>query len=76
MMRVKGSEGGGSVFVAYCALTDIKLKWLDAITLRITYPKGAEVQQQNPTYFYYGRTIAVRYRRFNASSDVPRAGVS
>jgi hypothetical protein len=75
-MKLKGSEGGGSVFVAYCALTDIKLKWLDANTLQITYPKEAEVQQQNPTYFYYGRTIAVRYRRFNAASDVPRAGVS
>src|SRR5262245_41081834 len=64
MMKVKGSEGGGSIFVAYCALTDIKLKWLDANTLRITYPKEAEVQQQKPTSFLYGRTIAVRYRRF------------
>jgi hypothetical protein len=74
--KVKGFEGGGSVFVAYCALTNIKLKWLDGNTLQITYPKEAEVQQQKPTHFYYGRTIAVRYRRFNAASDVPRAGVS
>jgi hypothetical protein len=74
--KVKGFEGGGSVFVAYCALTNIKLKWLDGNTLQITYPKEAEVQQQKPTHFYFGRTIAVRYRRFNVASDVPRAGVS
>jgi hypothetical protein len=62
-MKVKRTEGGGSVFVAACALGDIKLKWLNADTLRITYPKEAEVEQQDATSFYYGRTIAVRYRR-------------
>jgi hypothetical protein len=62
-MKVKQGEGGGSVFVAYCAHTSIELKWLDANALRITYPKEAEVEQQQPTSFYYGRTIAVRYRR-------------
>ena len=62
-MKVKRSEGGGSVFVASCDLADIKLKWLDADTLRITYPKWAEVEQQDATGFYYGRTIAVKYRR-------------
>jgi hypothetical protein len=63
IMKVKRSEGGGSVFVASCDLADIKLKWLDADTLRITYPKKAEVEQQDATSFYYGRTIAVKYRR-------------
>jgi hypothetical protein len=63
MMKVKGFEGGSSVFVAYCAHTEIKLKWFDANTLRITYPKETEVQQQQPTSFYHGRTITVRYRR-------------
>src|SRR5262245_8388808 len=33
MMKVKQEEGGGSVFVAYCAHTSIKLKWLDDNTL-------------------------------------------
>jgi hypothetical protein len=63
IMKVKRDEGGGSVFVAYCAHTNIKLKWLDANTLRISYPKEAEVEEQQPTSFFYGRTIAVRYRR-------------
>jgi hypothetical protein len=62
-MKVKRSEGGGSVFVASCDLAAIKLKWLDADTLRITYPKVAEVEQQDATSFYYGRTIALKYRR-------------
>jgi hypothetical protein len=62
-MKVKRSEGGGSVFVASCDLADITLKWLDVDTLRITYPKKAEVAQQDATSFYYGRTIAVKYRR-------------
>jgi hypothetical protein len=62
-MKVERSEGGGSVFVASCHLADVKLKWLDADTLRITYPKVAEVEQQDATSFYYGRTIAVKYRR-------------
>jgi hypothetical protein len=62
-MKVKRTEGGGSVFVASCALVDIKLKWLDADTLRITYPKEAEVEQQDAKSFFYGRTIAVQYRR-------------
>jgi hypothetical protein len=62
-MKVKRTEGGGSVFVASCALADIQLKWLDADTLRITYPKETEVEQQHATSFFYGRTIAVKYRR-------------
>jgi hypothetical protein len=62
-MKVKRSEGGGGVFVVWCAHTDIKLKWLDAHTLRITYPKDADVEQQRATSFYYGRTITVKYRR-------------
>ena len=33
MMKVKQEEGRGSVFVAYCAHTSIKLKWLDDNTL-------------------------------------------
>ena len=57
------TEGGGSVFVACCDLADIKLKWLDADTLRITYPKEAEVEQRDATSFFYGREIAVKYRR-------------
>jgi hypothetical protein len=63
IMKVKREEGGGSVFVASCALADINLKWLDVDTLRITYPKKSEVEQQDATSFYYGRTIAVKYRR-------------
>ncbi len=62
-MKVKRSEGGGSVFVAFCNLADIKLKWLDADTFRIAYPKDAEVEQQDATSFYSGRTIVVKYRR-------------
>ncbi len=62
-MKVKRTEGGGSVFVASCALADIKLKWLDADTLRISHPKEAEVEQEDATSFYNGRTIAVKYRR-------------
>jgi len=62
-MKVKRSKGGGSVFVGYCAHTDIKLKWLDSDTLRIIYPKEAEVEEQKPTNFFCGRTVAVRYRR-------------
>lgn len=62
-MKVKRSEGGGSVFVASCALADIGLKWLNADTLRILYPKEAEVEQRDVTSFYCGRTIAVKYRR-------------
>jgi hypothetical protein len=62
-MKIKGREGGGSVFVAYCQLADIKLKWLDADTLRISYPKEAKVEQQQRTSFNYGRSVAVRYRR-------------
>jgi hypothetical protein len=62
-MKVKGDEGGGGVFVGYCQLADIKLKWLDATTLRISYPKDAQVEQQKSTCFYCGRTVAVRYRR-------------
>jgi hypothetical protein len=62
-MKVKRSEGGGSVFVASCNLADIKLKWLDADTLRVTFPKDAEVEQRDATSYYYGRTIAVKYRR-------------
>jgi hypothetical protein len=63
IMKVKRSEGGGSVFVASCALADIRLKWLDADTLRIAYPKVVKVEQQHSTTFFYGRTIAVKYRR-------------
>ncbi len=62
-MKVKGAEGGGGVFVAYCQLADIKLKWLDADTLRISYPKEAKVEDQDSTSFYYGRTVSVKYRR-------------
>jgi hypothetical protein len=62
-MKVKGSEGGGSVFVGYCAHTDIKLNWLDANTLRISYPKDAEVEEREQTSFYYGRAVTVKYRR-------------
>lgn len=62
-MKVKRTEGGGSVFVAHCDVADIKLQWLDADMLRITYPKQAKVAEQNSTGFFYGRTIAVRYRR-------------
>lgn len=63
IMKVKRDEGGGSVFVACCNVADIKLQWLDAGTLRITYPKKAKVEEQEATSFYYGRTIAVIYRR-------------
>ena len=62
-IKVKQSEGGGCVFVASCELADIKLKWIDADTVRITYPKQAEVEQQDATSFYFGRTITVKYRR-------------
>ena len=62
-MKVKGAEGGGGVFVGYCQLADIKLKWLDADTLRISYPKEAKVQDQERTSFYYGRTVSVKYCR-------------
>jgi hypothetical protein len=62
-MKVKRQEGGGSVFVAHCNLTEIKLQWLDAETLQITYPKWVEVEKQEATSFFYGRTITVKYRR-------------
>ena len=62
-MKVKKTEGGGSIFVASCALADLKLKWLEADVLRITFPKEADVEQMDATSFFYGRTIAVKYRR-------------
>jgi hypothetical protein len=62
-MKIRGSEGGGSVFVAYCSLADIKLQWLDADTLRISYPKEAEVEEQKRTSVNYDRSVAVKYRR-------------
>lgn len=63
LMKVKRSEGGGSIFVASCALDEIKLKWLNTETLQITYPKVAAVEQQYVKSFYCGRTVAVKYRR-------------
>ncbi|MFN0195973.1 MAG: hypothetical protein ACKVT0_04465 [Planctomycetaceae bacterium] len=63
IMKVKRTEGGGSVFVASCEFSEIKLKWLNADTLQITYPKTANVEQKHTKSFYYGRTIAVKYRR-------------
>jgi hypothetical protein len=62
-MKAKGTEGGGGVFVAYCDLADIKLKWMDGDTLRVSFPKEAEIEEQKPTSFFYGRTVAVKYRR-------------
>lgn len=61
-MKVNRSEGGGSVFVASCDVADVKMSWLDANTLRITYPKEAEIRRQAATSFYSGRTITVNYR--------------
>ena len=62
-MKFKGREGGGGVFVAYCQLADIKLKWLDADTLRISYPKAAKVEEPQTKSIFCGRTVAVSYRR-------------
>jgi len=66
IMKLKRTEGGGSVFVASCALTDIKLKWVDADTLRISYPKDAKVNQRHTTSFFRSRTIGIEYRLFES----------
>jgi hypothetical protein len=68
-MKIKRSEGGRSVFVAHCAHTDIKLKWLDADTLQISYPKDTQVEERSPKSFYRGRTIAIKYRRPGSSTE-------
>lgn len=61
-VKVKRTEGGGSVFVAHCDVAELRLHWLDADTLRITYPKKVKVEEQKESDFYYGRTVAVKYR--------------
>lgn len=60
-MVASGSRGGGGVFVADCAFTDVSLLWLDPETLQISYPASAVVSDQKPSLFYYGRTIRITY---------------
>jgi hypothetical protein len=60
--EVGTSRGGGSVFVAYCALDDVELSWMPGPTLRITYPAGAVVQQQAGQHFYCGEVIPIVYQ--------------
>jgi hypothetical protein len=61
-MEVGGVRGGGGVFAAECAETDIGLEWLDANTLRITYPAAAVPVSRKETSFFHGRTVRCVYR--------------
>jgi len=60
----KPAGGGGSVFAADCHCTAIRLKWIDNDRLQISYPKGVAVDQQDRTFRYCRRRIAIQYRRF------------
>lgn len=60
--EVGASRGGGSVFVAFCALDDVELDWMPGPRLRITYPAGVVVQQQSSQHFYCGEVIPIVYR--------------
>lgn len=60
--QVGASLGGGSVFVAFCAIDDVELEWMAGPKLRITYPAGAVVQQQASEHFYCGEVIPIVYR--------------
>jgi hypothetical protein len=55
-------SGGGSVFQARkCPLDAITLRWLDADTLLITYPRDVIVDRKDATAFLAGRTIRCCY---------------
>jgi hypothetical protein len=58
---VNGSRGGGGVFVVRCAYHDVTLKWLDGLSIEISYPGTAEVEVQADQSYYYGRIVTVRY---------------
>jgi hypothetical protein len=60
--QVGSAQGGGSVFVAFCAFDDVELAWLPGPALRITYPAGTVVQQQLDEHFFCGEIVSVVYR--------------
>jgi hypothetical protein len=58
---VGDSVGGGGVFSAECRYTDVRLTWLDADTLQISFPAGVRVQKQDESTYFCGKTISVAY---------------
>jgi hypothetical protein len=58
---VKGSIGGGGVFVVWCDYQDVGLRWLDSLSLEISYPGSAAIEVKADQSFYFGRIVAVRY---------------
>jgi hypothetical protein len=61
-MLSSGEWGGGGVFVASCAYSDVLLEWLNSNMLQITYPPTAVLSDQQHSTFFYGRTIQLVYR--------------
>jgi hypothetical protein len=61
MMTVAGSPGGSGVFAASCRHEDLVLEWLDADTVRITYPSKVVPEKRNDSAFFSGRTIRCVY---------------
>jgi hypothetical protein len=68
IMKSKRQQGGGGVFAAYCELSSLKLKWVDHNTIQISYPKLARLVSQKKSTYFYGRTIAIKYRRITVRS--------
>lgn len=58
--------GGGSCFAAVCALDDIALRWIKNAALEIKYPARLSVLQRDDSWFFSGRTVAVRYKTTSA----------
>lgn len=62
-VSIEAAGGGGSCFAAVCALDDIKLRWIGSAALEIKVPARRKVLQRDTSWFFYGRTVAVRYKK-------------